>query len=188
MRAHPGRIAAVVVPLAAVLAVVVAALGSGGTADGFVTGLQVVPEDERRPAPTAAVDVLGEDRELSLADLSGKVVVLNFWASWCGPCRAEQPDLNEAHERLAGDDLVFLGVDIQDSEANGLAHVREFAIPYPSLFDPSSAYAARFEGVGPQAIPTTIVVDAEGRIAARIFGATTVEELSAAVGEVVGAT
>lgn len=143
--------------------------------------VEVIAEGSRRAAPTRALPVVDGEGEASLADLSGKVVVLNFWASWCGPCRREQPDLNDAHQQLAGEDVAFLGVDVQDTPANGSAHVREFGIPYPSLFDPDSSYAAMFEGISPQAIPSTFLIDRQGRVAARLFGTTTAEELAAVV-------
>lgn len=127
------------------------------------------------------VQLLGEEdgTTLSLADLAGEVVVLNFWASWCGPCRDEQPDLNEAVVALQGEPVQFLGVNIDDSVPNAQAHVREFGVDYPSLFDPSSGYAAKFGGVGPRSIPTTILIDAEGRVAARLFGTTDAVEIQA---------
>ncbi|MDX1658679.1 MAG: TlpA disulfide reductase family protein [Nitriliruptorales bacterium] len=137
---------------------------------GVRPGVCIPAAAEREPAPTAAMPVLGEDRDLSLEELRGEVVVLNFWASWCGPCRAEQPDLNLAYEELQDQPVRFLGVNLQDSEVNAQAHEREFDMPYPSLFDPSNVYAAKFEGVGPRSIPSTIIIDKEGRVAARLFG------------------
>lgn len=152
-------------------------VGSGSAAAdceriaGVRAGLCPVPPAERGLAPTIAVPVLGdEDEQLSLKELRGRVVVLNFWASWCGPCRVEQPDLNEAHQLLPADEVVFLGVNIEDTEPNALAHVREFAMPYPSLFDPGNDYASRFQGIGPRTIPSTLFIDGEGRVAARVFG------------------
>jgi thiol-disulfide isomerase/thioredoxin len=137
---------------------------------GARPGLCLTDVDDREAAPTAAVPVLGEDEELSLADLRGRVVVLNFWASWCGPCRVEQPDLNEAAEVLPDDEVAFLGVNIEDTAVNARAHEREFGIPYPSLYDPENAFAARFGGIGPRTIPTTVFIDTEGRVATRVFG------------------
>lgn len=151
--------------------------------------VELFAEEDRRPVPEEAVEVLGGDgAEMSLAELRGQVVVVNFWASWCGPCRAEQPELNEAHERLAGtrDDVAFVGVAVQDAEVNAIAHEREFAIPYPSLNDPSTSYTSRFRGIGPRALPTTIVLDREGRVAVRLFGTTTLRELEAIVPVITG--
>ena len=137
---------------------------------GVRPGLCPIPVEDRLPAPTDRLPVVGGGQELGLGDLGGRVVVLNFWASWCGPCRVEQPDLNEAYELLPADEVAFLGVNIEDAEANALAHIREFEIPYPSLFDPANDYASRFSGVGPRNIPSTLFIDREGRVAVRVFG------------------
>lgn len=175
-------------------ALVVGALLAGGLAGcsdgpppgevvpGVRTGVTLPAPADREPAPVdREVQVLGEDdgTVTSLADYAGEVVVLNFWASWCGPCREEQPDLNEAVVALEGLPVSFLGVNIDDTVPNALAHVREFEIPYPSLFDPSVAYAAEFGAVGPRSIPTTIMIDHEGRVAARLFGITDFIEVTA---------
>ncbi|MEX2503853.1 MAG: TlpA disulfide reductase family protein [Egicoccus sp.] len=162
-----------------VLALVAAGCSSGGNASaacdetvpGVRSGLCPIPEEDRVAAPTDAMPVLGEDGgELSIADLRGRVVVVNFWASWCGPCRAEQPLLTEAYGMLPEDEVAFLGVDIEDARTNALAHQDEFAIPYPSLFDPDNVYASRYGGVGARTIPTTLFLDDQGRVAVRLFG------------------
>ncbi len=142
---------------------------------------ELIPLEGREAAPTDRRPLLKGDGELGLGDLRGAPVVLNFWASWCGPCRKEQPDLNRIHDEYAPRGVQFLGVDIQDSRPNGLAHVREFDIPYDSLFDPSSSYAAKFGGIGPKAIPTTLIIDSHGRVAVRLFGITSYRELSLAL-------
>jgi thiol-disulfide isomerase/thioredoxin len=185
LRSHARTSVASARALILVLSLVLVACGGTSSAaacderiPGVRPGLCPIPADEREAAPTDAVTVLGsEDEELSLEDLRGRVVVVNFWASWCGPCRAEQPDLNDAHDALPADEVAFVGVNIEDSSANALAHVREFDVAYPHLYDPDNAFASRFRGVGPRTIPTTILLDAEGRVAARIFGLVTQTEL-----------
>jgi thiol-disulfide isomerase/thioredoxin len=171
--------------LLASLALLLAAC-AGGTSQaadcervaGVREGVCPLPAEERGAAPTLAMPVLGtEDETLSLEDLRGRVVVLNFWASWCGPCRAEQPDLNEAHALLPADEVAFLGVNIEDTAPSALAHEREFAMPYPSLFDPANEFASRFQGIGPRTIPSTVFLDPEGRVAARIFGVVGMSEV-----------
>lgn len=169
---------------------VLAAAGCSGAAatepvdlPGVRPGAAVIRPEARQPAPAEALPLVTEpQRRLGVPDLAGKVAVLNFWASWCGPCVEEQPDLNAAHARLAGDDVAFLGVNIQDTRPNASAHLRSFAVPYPSLFDDSLRYAAGYEGVGPRAIPSTILLDRRGRVAIRLFGITTPDELEALVG------
>jgi thiol-disulfide isomerase/thioredoxin len=155
---------------------------------GVRSGVCPLPEADRRAVPDLALPVLVTDAtrdavpasgELSLADLQGRVVIVNFWASWCGPCRIEQPDLNAAWALLPADEVVIVGVNIEDTEANALAHLKEFGVPYVSLFDPVNALAGRFEGIGARTIPSTVFLDREGRVAARLLGL-------AGLGEIVG--
>lgn len=134
---------------------------------------------DRPAAPDASRPVLGEDDTVSLDDFTGEVVVVNFWASWCGPCRREQPDLNRAAEDLADLGVAFLGVNVQDdSTANALAHESEFAIPYPSIEDPAAQYAGSFRGIGPRTMPSTVLVDRQGRVAVSLFGETDYDEVA----------
>ncbi len=178
-----------------VLAVGIAAVLTGcGSAPeceriaGVRSGVCPLPEADRRAVPDLALPVLVTDAtrdavpasgELSLADLQGRIVIVNFWASWCGPCRIEQPDLNAAWALLPADEVVLIGVNIEDTEANALAHLNEFDVPYVSLFDPVNALAGRFEGIGARTIPSTVFLDREGRVAARLLGL-------AGLGEIVG--
>ena len=149
---------------------------------GVRSGVCPLPVEDRRPVPDLTLPVIAVEgvdgpAELSLADLRGRVVIVNFWASWCGPCRIEQPDLNAAAELLPSDEVVIVGVNIEDTEANALAHLREFAVPYPSLSDPVNDLAGRFDGIGARTIPTTLFLDREGRVAARLLGLATLGEL-----------
>ncbi len=140
------------------------------TGAGFVAGsgsVDLEPED-REPAPDVAGETL-EGEPLALGDLDG-IVVVNFWASWCGPCAAEAPDLVAVHERYADRGAQLLGVNVRDSETNARSFERDFGKPYPSLYDADQSIAAAFGGIGASALPTTIIVDADGRVAARLFG------------------
>jgi thiol-disulfide isomerase/thioredoxin len=166
------------------LAVVLSACSGADGIDipGLRPGAVIAHPEDRVAAPTDAFPLVDADGELSLAAHRGDVVVLNFWASWCGPCRGEQPELNDAHAEMAAGDVSFVGVNVIDPEANAAAFRREFEVPYPSILDRAGEFAARFKGVSPQALPTTIVLDREGRVAVRLFGVTSVPELRAVVG------
>jgi len=119
-----------------------------------------------RPAPSFAV-TLFDGGKLSLEDLRGKVVFLNFWASWCPPCRAEAKDLEEIWQRWKDKDVVFLGINIQDQEDDALAFLKEFHITYPNGRDGSGKTAI---GYGVWGIPETFFIDRKGRITYKHVG------------------
>ena len=153
---------------------------------GVRPGVCPLPVADRQSVPDVTLPVLPSDAalaagvtELSLADLEGRVVVVNFWASWCGPCRIEQPDLNAVHDLLPDTEMVLVGVNIEDTEANALAHLAEFDVSYLSVFDPVNELASRFEDIGARTIPSTVFVDPEGRVAARVLGITDAREIAA---------
>lgn len=151
---------------------------SADAGQGFVSGSGSVDiaADEREPAPDVSGETL-DGEPLGLDDLDGPVV-LNFWASWCGPCAREAPDLAATHEAYVDRGVNLVGVNVRDSLANARTFERDFEKPYPSLYDDSSQIAAAFGGIGPAALPTTIVLDADHRVASRYFGLVTYEQLA----------
>ncbi len=141
---------------------------------------------QRPVAPDVSGTTLTGQR-LNLDSYKGKTVVLNFWGSWCDPCRAEAPALGTLARQLQPDGVRFVGVDIRDEPDAALAFMQNFNVDYPSLNDPNDEIALEFHStVPPAAIPTTLIIDRSGRIAARIFGASTYAELKELVTKVAG--
>jgi thiol-disulfide isomerase/thioredoxin len=133
-------------------------------------GTTVYPAGKGPPAPPVTGTTLGGVK-LSLSQFHGNVIVMNFWGSWCTPCRAEAPVLATLARQLQAGGVRFLGIDIRDSTASAQAFVRDFHIGYPSLSDPADEVALRFRNtVAPGGIPTTLVIGRDGRIAARVIG------------------
>jgi thiol-disulfide isomerase/thioredoxin len=124
----------------------------------------------RTAAPAVSGTTLS-GRKLSLSSYRGHVVVLNFWGSWCAPCRKEAPTLAVLSQQYQAKGVRFVGVDIRDQASAAQAFVQNFSIGYPSLNDPSDKIAADFRGaVSPAAIPSTLVIDQNDRIAGRVTG------------------
>lgn len=146
------------------------AIGSKGYAagDGAVV---TIPAEERELAPVLSGELLGGG-SADLSQSKGKVVVLNVWAAWCGPCREEAPALAEADRLLP--DAAFYGIDTKDDAATAEAFVRSNAVPYPSFFDQDGSLVLDLQSVvNVQARPSTVVLDEQGRVAASIAGPTT---------------
>lgn len=146
--------------------------GSGDT--GYISGKGVIttlPEAEREKPGEVSGETL-EGEQVTLSDYAGQVVVVNVWGSWCPPCRAEATDLAEAATELADDDVAFLGINNRDhSRAAAQAFQRRFDVPYPSIYDPSGRNLLAFYGtLTPNSIPSTVVIDAQGRVAASVLG------------------
>jgi cytochrome c biogenesis protein CcmG/thiol:disulfide interchange protein DsbE len=118
---------------------------------------------EREPAPALRLPRLSGSGQVELADYRGRVVVLNFWASWCEPCRAESPLLQRWHERISSRGGTVLGVDVLDVSSDAREFVREYGLTYPMLRDRDGDSQADF---GVVAYPETVVIDRLGRITA----------------------
>jgi thiol-disulfide isomerase/thioredoxin len=186
------RRAALGAAAAAALVLGVAACGGGATAQdtavgngsSFVSGsygTTVFQPGTRPQAPQVRGTTLtGATFQLS-AD-RGSVVVMNFWGSWCTPCREEAPVLGALARHFAGARVRFVGVDIRDDPASAEAFMRTYRISYPSLNDPNDLVALDFRTTAPPAgIPTTLVIDASGQIAARVIGPVSYDGLKALI-------
>jgi len=121
----------------------------------------------RLPSSWSGSDLAGAT--IQSGSFRGTLTVVNFWASWCAPCRVEQPELESAASAYAAKSVRFVGVDIRDTTAAAKAHVDEFHVSYPSIFNPDSTIAYKFRVIF---IPTTFVLDRRGRIAYKIIGPT----------------
>jgi cytochrome c biogenesis protein CcmG/thiol:disulfide interchange protein DsbE len=146
-----------VVALIGLLIYGVKATGPGHTLD------DAIARGERPAAPAVVLPELEGGSTAALADYRGRVVVLNYWASWCTPCRQESPLLERWHERISARGGTVLGVDILDVTADARAFIRRFRLTYPMLRDRDGDTQKRFGVTG---YPETLVVDRRGRIAA----------------------
>ncbi|MEU9505860.1 TlpA disulfide reductase family protein [Micromonospora sp. NPDC048170] len=125
---------------------------------------------DQRSAPPKLAGELLTGGSYDVAKDRGQVVVVNFWGSWCAPCRAEADDLEGTYQATRASGVTFLGVNIQDQRDKALAFEESFKITYPSLFDPPSRLALALD-IAPNTIPATVVLDRDGRIAVVIRAA-----------------
>ncbi|MEE1622634.1 TlpA family protein disulfide reductase [Zafaria sp. J156] len=146
-----------------------------GNADGknYIAGdgsvLEIAEEDRGEPVQFSSALFSGEP--ISANDLTGDPAVLNFWYAACAPCRVEAPDLQALHEQFEPEGVRFLGINVRDTVATAQAFERNFGITYPSVEDLNGqVLLAMTDYVPPQAVPTTIVLDRQGRVSARILG------------------
>ncbi|MFE9453556.1 TlpA family protein disulfide reductase [Streptomyces sp. NPDC006739] len=173
--------------VAAAAALTLSACGSGGTSGGggntnFVTGnngIDTAPQGKRTAAPDLSGKTI-DGKTLDVADYKGKVVVINVWGSWCGPCRAEAQYFSKVSKDYAGKGVQFVGINTRDtSNTPAVAFEKEHGITYPSLYDPTGKLMLRFNKgtLNPQLVPSTLILDREGKIAARALEALSEENL-----------
>jgi thiol-disulfide isomerase/thioredoxin len=154
----------------------------------FVAGTpagEVIPAGERAAAPEFSGTLLGGG-EFDSAELAGDVAVLNFWGSWCPPCRVETPQFEEVFQEFEDDGAQFLGVNVKDAEQLAVAFLDSKAITFPSLFDPTGETALAFRDYPATAIPSTIVLDRESRVAAVYTGEVRQDDLRGVLHLVLG--
>ncbi|MFF9318364.1 TlpA family protein disulfide reductase [Streptomyces sp. NPDC014735] len=188
-RAPRRRFILLAAPAATVaLALTLAACGGndekvgGGGSTNFVTGsggISTVDKGDRKPAPKLDGETL-DGKQLDVADFKGKVVVLNVWGSWCGPCRLEAQYFSRVAKETKDKGVEFVGINTRDAQKGpAVSFEKDYGVPYPSFFDPTGKLMLRFPKgtLNPQAIPSTVVLDRDGRIAARSLVALDAEKL-----------
>lgn len=160
----------------------------GFVALGLIVGLallrQTKPQPTDGPAPDFAFTTF-EGEEYQLSDLRGKVVVLNFWASWCAPCRDEAPELESAWKHYEPtDDVVFLGVAYVDNGVRSLEFLDEYDVSYLNAPDLGTRISALY---GIRGVPETFVIDQEGKVAKFLIAGVTEAQLRDVIDPLLGA-
>ena len=138
-----------------------------------------------QPAPDFTLGVLDAEEELTLSDYSGTPLVLNVWASWCPPCRIELPLLERGSNEYADSGVQFIGLNVQDTEADAISTVRRYGLRYPNVRDPRGRSVVDWGVVG---LPVTFFIDRDGFVVRRAVGALTPELLAVAVGDLLADT
>jgi thiol-disulfide isomerase/thioredoxin len=182
------RLAAAVAAAAALALTGCSSSGSSGSADaqtGFIAGKGGAPDTaaagHRKQAPEISGTTL-DGAKAALSDYRGKVVVLNVWGSWCNPCRAEAPMLQQVWDKHKDQGVQFLGINTRDTDpANAVRFEQEKGVTFPSLYDPSGTQILKFPKgtLNPQSIPTTLIIDRDGGVAARAMRALSADDIEA---------
>ena len=161
--------------------------GNSGVTDVGGSASAVVYATGHRPLAPEFTGTTLTGSQLSFSAYRGQVVVLNFWGSWCVPCREEASTLSAVAARYRPSGVSFLGVDVRDTTASAQAFARSFHVAYPSVSDPGSVITQDFTATVPIAgTPTTLVIDRTGHVAGAVFGAVTYPELTAILATVTG--
>jgi thiol-disulfide isomerase/thioredoxin len=163
------------------------AVASGGTFDFVSPGgkTQIFydpPESRGTIGALSGPDLMTDGKTTAVSDYPGKVVVLNLWGSWCGPCRAEAPQLEKVFHATRDLGVQFLGIDVRDNKQAARDFVIDFKVSYPSIFDPAMRTVIALGGSYPTSvIPSTLVLDRKHRVAAVFLQALLVEDLQPVV-------
>ena len=165
--------------------------GQSVAGQGYIAGggtvVQMAAGDRDEPVSFGGRTLDGT--RFDVADHRGDVVVVNVWGSWCPPCIAEAKDLQGVWTQSEPKGVQFVGIDFRDNADSARAHERRFGITYPSIDDPSGSTLLQLRGsLPPRAIPSTLVLDRRGRVAARVLGQVRAATLRALVSDALGET
>lgn len=144
-----------------------------GDQKGYIAGDGSVLEipQEQRSEPIVFGGPTDDGSAIDSATYLGNVLVVNFWYAACAPCRYEAPDLEATYQAYRDEGVQFIGVNVRDQQATAREFANTFGVSYPSVIDTDASAQLAFAGqVAPNAVPTTLVLDAQGRVAARILG------------------
>ncbi|GAA2818537.1 TlpA disulfide reductase family protein [Saccharopolyspora taberi] len=133
---------------------------------GGQTRIFYPPEERGRVTGLSGDDLVSEGKRVGLDDFQGKVVVLNIWGSWCGPCRSESDDLQAVQDKTAAQGVQLLGINVRDSRSAAADFHSDRGLSYPSIFDPSGRSLLALKNFPRSTVPATIVLDRQHRVAA----------------------
>jgi len=186
---HARRTTCLFLSLALLAATAACSDGSNGPAvpdQGYISGdstITTMPAADR-DAPVRFAGTTLDGEPFDVRDHRGEVVVVNVWGSWCPPCIAEAPALQDVWAGVESRGVQFVGIDTQDNEAAARAHEKRFGVTYPSIDDDDGRVLLSLRGkLPPKAIPSTLVLDRKGRVSARVLGSVRAATLRALVSD-----
>jgi peroxiredoxin len=180
-----------VLTLLAAVAVLVAACTGSNAVDQTSNGTfkfnrgtalgALYPVKDRKPAGNFSAVLLSGDGKVDLASTKGKIVVINYWASWCTPCRTETPQFDLLYRKIKTQGVDFLGIDTKDEKGDARSFVKQNDITFPIVFDEQGETAIRLGNIPQTALPFTVLLDKQGRVAAVYQIALSAKDLQRAI-------
>jgi cytochrome c biogenesis protein CcmG/thiol:disulfide interchange protein DsbE len=122
---------------------------------------------ENLTAESFSLETVDASKKVSLDDYKGKPVIVNFWATWCGPCKEELPVFQKMWNRYKDKDIAFIGIDVMDDRSNAAKYIKNNDITYTILYDQQGEISSKYKVV---ALPATFFIDREGKIAVKNYG------------------